>query len=336
MQRTLFRCRFLAVFLSLLSLGLSASSSFAVVSEVRDGAGLFSSSTLQEANQAIERIQKDFHKDLLVETFPRVPEDRTAAYEQNREEFFSSFLRDRAMATRVDGIYVLVMKEPPPHRLRVQVGVGNVTRQRAFTLANREELVRKLQSAFRDDRFDDGLREGVAYVQRSLNENLRTPVDHPVARKSVAAPVRSVGADRETSSSLNFGSLLLIGLLIFGGLLVVRFFFRLLSGSATGGWNGAGSWNGGGGGGFFSGLLGGLGGALAGSWIYDHFFGSSARADDYSRDVMTDSSAMAHDTDYSSSGSDVGFDSGGDSFSSGGDVGGGDFGGGDFGGGGDA
>ena len=90
-------------------------------------------------------------------------------------------------------------------------------------------------------------------------------------------------------------TLLLIGLGIFAVLIVLRLLGGLFGRSAGAGYpnqmgrwagrgpawvpaagyygGGAGYGGGGGGGGFFSGLLGGLGGAMAGNWLYDQMSG---------------------------------------------------------------
>ncbi len=315
-----------------LILGAGAPRTLAVGPEVRDAAGIFSAAAVKDADETVRRIQRDYRKELLIETFAAVPESRTEEYAKNREEFFNNFVRERAMAARLDGIYVLIMKEQPPHRYRIQVGVGQVTRQRAFTLSDRDALVKTFQSSFREDKFDEALRNGVALVERTLQSNLQGPV----ATKSNASGLR---VDREASapgyrsSSSSIGSIVVLVLFIFIGVLVVGFIIRLLRGAMGGtpglggaGGMGGGMGYGGGGGGFFSSLLGGIGGAMAGSWLYDRLFSNTAHADDVHSSSSDAGVPSDFGRDFSSSGGDVDV--------SGGDFGGG--GGGDFGGGGDS
>ena len=87
---------------------LFAASARAVGPEVRDSAGLFSPAAVQQADAAIQKIQKELGKELLIETFAGVPENRKADYSRSREEFFTTFVRERAHAARLNGIYVLV------------------------------------------------------------------------------------------------------------------------------------------------------------------------------------------------------------------------------------
>ena len=294
----------------------------AVGPEVRDSAGLFSASAVKQADDSVRRIQRDFRKDLLVETFPGVPESRTQDYQQSREKFFSSFVVERAEAARIDGIYVLIMKEPPPHRYRIQVAVGQNTRQRAFTLADRDELVRVFQTSFRQDKYDDALRIGVAFVE--------TPLRSILQRSRASQPAASVGYASSSRSSI--GSFLILRLFLLGAILLVGVLIRLMRGGMGGGVSPGmgGGFGGGGGGGFFSSMLGGIGGAIAGSWLYDRFMGGNAHASDggYNQGP-SDSPSSDVGGDWSSSGGDVDSSSGGGDFGGGGDSGGGGGGGGD-------
>src|SRR5690348_8619327 len=86
---------------------------------VHDQAGLFSATAVRQADQTINQIYARFHKDVLVETFATIPSASKSQYEQDREAFFNSFLQQRARDARVNGVYMLLMKEPPPHNLRI-------------------------------------------------------------------------------------------------------------------------------------------------------------------------------------------------------------------------
>ena len=89
---------------------------------------------------------------------------------------------------------------------------------------------------------------------------------------------------------------------------------------------GSGGMFGGGGGGFFSSLLGGIGGAMAGNWLYDRFFGGNSHSGDNWNSASADAPPSDVGSDFASSGGDV-FDNS-SSASSDSDSGGGDFGGG--------
>ena len=306
--------------------GFATWNASAVGPEVRDSAGIFSANAVKQADETVRRIQKEFRKDLLVETFAGIPDNRTEDYKRNREDFFSNFVRERAQAARIDGIYVLVLKEPPPHRYRIQVAVGQVTRQRAFLSSDRDELVRVLQASFREDKYDDALRSGVAFVERSLRSNLGSS---SVRSTAAVAPMHSSSSDGggSWSSGSSIGSWVILALLFLAGMMVVSFVIRLFRGGMGGGnmagAGGMGGGYGGGGGGFFSSMLGGIGGAIAGSWLYDRFLGGNAHASD--RFDSDSSNAPMSDVggDWSSSGGDVDSGSSGGDFGGGGDSGGG-------------
>ncbi|MBI3415433.1 MAG: TPM domain-containing protein [Verrucomicrobia bacterium] len=311
---------------------LSAATARAVGPEVRDNGGLFSTAAIKQADETIRSIQREFRKDLLVETFASVPENRKDDYSRGREEFFAGLVRERAQAARLDGIYVLIMKEPPPHHLRVQVGVGQATRRRAFLAGDRDQLVKLFQTNFREEKYDEGLRAGVAFVEQTLRSNLGNQSSLGSTSKSVA-PIREP-ASRNSSASRDSGwGLLTLGLFIVGGILVVSFLMRLLRGGLGGGGvPGPGGMMSSGGGGFFSSLLAGIGGAMAGNWLYDRFFGNHHDSGDTWASSAADAPASDVGGDFASSGGDV--DSGSSFGSS--DFDGGTDSGGDFGGGGDA
>src|SRR5262245_16618303 len=220
----------------LLACGLGITAARAVGPEVHDNAGIFSPGAIRQADETIRNIQRDFRKDLLIESFDGVPDGRNEDYTRNREEFFSNFVSERARLARVDGIYVMIMKEPPPHRFRIQVGVGQVTRQRAFTTADRDELVGLFQSKFRADQFDDGLRSGVAFVERTLRSHLQG------ASASVTPRSYSSEGSRLRSSSHGSGSgimsFLVLGMFVVGGIIVIGFIMRILRGGMSGGGTG--------------------------------------------------------------------------------------------------
>src|SRR5262245_35356541 len=95
-------------------------------------------------------------KDLRLETYAHIPTDRADQYvPEKRHEFFATWAYQRAKALGLDGVIVLICKDPA----FLQVEVGERTKQRAFTLANRDHLRDLLVTAFRQRHFDDGLRQ---------------------------------------------------------------------------------------------------------------------------------------------------------------------------------
>ena len=56
-----------------LSLGSSA---FAIVPQVKDDGKFFSAEAIEKANRGIGEIERQFHSDLVIETFATVPADK--------------------------------------------------------------------------------------------------------------------------------------------------------------------------------------------------------------------------------------------------------------------
>src|SRR4029450_5595588 len=136
---------------------------------IQDAAGFFSQEAIATAGPQIAAIHKKLGKDLLVETYASLPADRADQYTpEKRNEFFATWAYQRAKALGLDGVIVLICKDPA----FLQVEVGERTKQQAFTLAIRDYLQELLVTAFRQRQFDDGLRQAVAYYGQTLYANL--------------------------------------------------------------------------------------------------------------------------------------------------------------------
>jgi len=104
-------------------LGLIAPASAAVAPVIKDDAKFFSAEAVDRANKKIKEIAQKYNKDLLIETFPEIPEDRRKDYkEEDKRQFFEKWARERAHDNAVNGVYVLICKEPP----HLQVGDRHV------------------------------------------------------------------------------------------------------------------------------------------------------------------------------------------------------------------
>src|SRR5262249_1448026 len=85
--------------------------------EVKDAAGFFSPDVVKEANAEIKGIKQRHKKDLLIETFETVPMNRRKQVQtlkgEAREKVFIDWRRERMEQAKVNGIYILICKEPP-------------------------------------------------------------------------------------------------------------------------------------------------------------------------------------------------------------------------------
>jgi uncharacterized membrane protein YgcG len=137
--------------------------------EVKDEGGFFSAEALKKAIQEIVGIQQRYGKELVVETVKEIPADLKKDYTPaKRQEFFYKWARDRARAGKVNGVYVLICKDPS----HLQVEVGNETQKKAFTIKDRDKMAQILLTKFREKKFDEGLSEAVKFFETTLKSNL--------------------------------------------------------------------------------------------------------------------------------------------------------------------
>jgi uncharacterized membrane protein YgcG len=157
---------------SLLPLALAAclapaGPAFAVAPEIKDDGKFFSADAIKKANEEIRDIARKYDRDLLVETIMTLPDDQAAKVKamsrEEREKFFYSLAEKRAEAAVVNGVYILVCRDPA----HVQVVVTPRARAMLDTQA-RGRLAQLLVSKFREQRFDDGLAEAVQFVREKL------------------------------------------------------------------------------------------------------------------------------------------------------------------------
>jgi hypothetical protein len=318
-------------------------------SSIRDRAHMFSESAVKKAQAELDRLERATHIPVVIETIEKVPGlDRNASTAE-RHEAINAFAIRRDNELKDEGIYFLISKDD---RLNSNI----LVRERFASLlprAKRERIGEAFLEGFKKRDFDGGLLQGAQAIERALEG---ASVGHKAAQAPGGVPLAARRPGGGGHSML--GTFLLIILGIFGVLLVLRLLGGLFGRSAGAGYNqmggmgmprpgmgpggpgyyGGGPGYGGRGGGFFSGMLGGLGGALAGNWLYDQFSG---------RHGGVNSADAVHSTDYASGIPDQGGDAivgaddnpgGGASWDDGGttDTGGGDWGGGggDWGGGG--
>lgn len=256
---------------------------------IQDAAGFFSQDAIATAEQQIATIHKKFGKDLRVETYASLPRDRADQYTaEKRNAFFATWAYQRAKAIGLDGVIVLICKDPA----FLQVEVGDRTKQQAFTLANRDHMRDLFVTAFKQRQFDDGLRQAVTYYGKTLQAHLGEP--GTASRPSVAPapegrPAMPVPQESSPSTSQGNRSLFwLIGILVVVGVCLWMFFRRR---SVPGEYRGAQSnagyapydyrgapsgmgysppdyrYGGGSGGGFGRGFGGGILGGLLGGWL---------------------------------------------------------------------
>ena len=235
---------------------------------------MFSAGAVKEAQAELDRIERTSHVPIVIETIESLPEGGTATAKK-REIDALAVKRDKAI--RDEGIYLLISRDDHliSHVL-VRERLADV-----IPIEKRDAIREAFIERFHKGDYDGGLKKGAEVIATALEG---ASVGHKAAHAPVGLPL---GAKPRGGQS-TMGTFLLIMLGIFGVLLVLRLLGGLFGRSGGAGYNqmggmgmqrpgmGPGYYGSpgyGGGGGFFSGMLGGLGGALAGNWLYDQFSG---------------------------------------------------------------
>jgi uncharacterized protein len=106
---------------------------------------------------------------VVIETFPAIPADLEKNYkEEEKAPFFNEWARKRAEELGVNGIYILICRKPG----RVEVEVGMQTQKKGFTRNDRDQLVRKMLANFKEKKFNEGLLEGLDFIESTLRKDL--------------------------------------------------------------------------------------------------------------------------------------------------------------------
>ncbi len=308
---------------------------------VMDQGSFFSSEAIQKANEQIDRFMTN-GRQIIIETFPSIPDNRKASFkEDNKEPFFKEWAMERMQERQVNGVYVLICKEPS----FLEVGVSSSVFPRLFNANNRELLTKELIALFKQKKYDEGLLMITQSVPRMMRENARggvrvgmVRIEAPpeFERKLASGEIKAPNAEPEQGFSILWIVAGVLGIWILFGL--IRALLRPATppqqASGAMAMEGAGSDQAGGyarptplygrgGGGFFNTFLGGMFGAAAGHYIYDSFFRSAP--------TSSGSAFGTGEVTPPAAGSGPAY---GDQFSLGEDdrFGGGDYGGGDFGG----
>jgi hypothetical protein len=122
---------------------------------VKDEAKLFGEKAVKDANAIVAKIRETHETDLFIETLEKGPEDRKE---------FPAWTRDRYNKIGVDGVYIVITKEPK----HFEYYVGDKTRESGlFTKSDRDEMGKMLRS-LGDDR-DDTLLKVATFVQETMD-----------------------------------------------------------------------------------------------------------------------------------------------------------------------
>src|SRR4051794_14625197 len=139
--------------------------------DVRDEAKFFSDDAVRQANDAIAQIKRDFGKDVVIQTHATIPDAARQRFgAQMDNQFFDRWVRQAIRDQKLDGIAVLITRDPP----HLQVGVDSDTGKQAFIKTDNDKLSSLLAADFREKQFDRGLQRAVEYVQTTLARSIGT------------------------------------------------------------------------------------------------------------------------------------------------------------------
>ena len=137
--------------------------------ESKDPAKFFGEEAIKKTNAAAEKLFKEKKTDMVVETVATPPksdvEKVRAMSAMDREKFFREIAQERAKAEKVNGVFILVCKNP-----------GFVTIERNGNTDLPDELGSKLKSvlisSFKEKKYDEGLAKAVELVmaEKGLGE----------------------------------------------------------------------------------------------------------------------------------------------------------------------
>jgi len=310
-------------------------------SAIIDPAGIFDPQAVDRVQKELVRIERDRGVPVVIETVVSI-RDRPISDVNQRRKAINLLAQEKAQAMRIGGIYLLISKKD---RL-----ISNVLIPRALAgrlpEGRRESIRDAFTQGFQEGSPDAGLRRGVQVIDEVLS----------LAQAGSPAGRRAGRAAAPPNPGWGMGSIFMIGIILVGVFLLLRLLGGLFGGRTRGASGPAGPAGpaypprsyggyGGGGGGFFSSLFGGIGGAMAGNWLYDQFSGRSQHHQapgpldqgSYGSDSPTSYDAGAGGDDIIGASDNGGMgaswdDAGGGNWGGGGDAGGG---GGDWGAGGD-
>jgi uncharacterized membrane protein YgcG len=255
---------------------LIATSGPLMAAEIKDTAGMFSAEALKKARTDLDRVERDYKVPVTIETV-----------ESLNGKSIDKVLPQHARAADARGLFVLIAKKE--HTTEAD---AYKTYSKFLTGPRLIAIRDSFTSDFKKGNFDAGLATAIDKIDSVLAEAkadaggvLKPSTPAPQGRRAGQAPV----AVKTSSGGLSV--LLYIGLGILALFLVIRVLGAIFSGGNRGyagqnrmmgpggggmggpGYGQPGYGGGGGGGGFMQSMLGGIGGALAGNWLYDQFSG---------------------------------------------------------------
>ncbi len=139
------------------------------MSSVNDQAGFFSKTAIDQATAKLQEIRSRYKVEVVVETFPSVPQDMRTRFDMAKTEaeknrFFQRWAEIRASDEGVKGVYVLICKSPG----HLQIEPDESVRRKAFTLQQSNALAASVLPVLREKHFDAALDKIVSTISASV------------------------------------------------------------------------------------------------------------------------------------------------------------------------
>jgi hypothetical protein len=158
----------------------------------RDEGEFFNEDTLKTAAERVKQLEEKYGVPVVIETYKAIPEERAKGVDlldvQAREKFFGDWAQDLLQQAKLDGVGVLICKQPA----RLHIALGEKTRQTTVTARDRRGLVSMLAVRIGQRRNDDGLLQVLDNLEQIVQANRARP---PTAQTSAIRDETGAGAD---------------------------------------------------------------------------------------------------------------------------------------------
>jgi uncharacterized membrane protein YgcG len=159
---------------ALVAWGFLAGAALAVAPQVRDRGKFFSPEAVKKANGQIRELYRKYTQDVLIEAYDTVPTDQAEKLKgldaAGRAEFFKKWAAERARERAVNGIYVVISREPRYVYSDAYYTEGFSRERRLLSSAVARKVSEALIGHFKEKRFDEGLSAAVGVVERHLQK----------------------------------------------------------------------------------------------------------------------------------------------------------------------
>jgi hypothetical protein len=156
-----------AAVLAVAGFGLLANHVLAVAPEIRDDGKFFSAEAIKKADERIAAISRKYDRDVLIETFASVPDadkEKVKAMDaKERADYSLAWAKERAHKRVVNGVYILICKEP--HILRIGV---DEREPHKFPAGTQAAIDKELVKELKEGHFDEGLDQVLKIVEDRL------------------------------------------------------------------------------------------------------------------------------------------------------------------------